>query len=258
MSVTIHPQSVVSEKASLDSGVEIGPFSVIEDNAVIGKNTKIGPHCLITGFTSIGRDCRIFKGAVLGSEPQDLKYKDCKSYVEIGEGNIIREFVTVNPGTDEGTKTVIGDNNLIMAYSHIAHNCKVGNNCILANAATLAGHVEIENKAVIGGIVAVHQFCRVGKLSIIGGCSKVVQDIPPFSMADGHPAGVKSLNLVGLKRNGVSSESANLLKRALKVLFFENHTTSSAIEIIKKEIKITQEIEYLLRFIQSSSRGIGR
>lgn len=258
MNTRIHPQAIVSDKASLDEGVEVGPFSVIEDNAVIGKNTRIGPHCLITGFTSIGRDCRIFKGAVLGSEPQDLKYKKCKSYVEIGRGNIIREFVTVNPGTDEGTKTVIGDDNLIMAYSHIAHNCKVGSNCILANAATLAGYVEIENRAVIGGLVAVHQFCRVGSLSIIGGCSKVVQDIPPFSLSDGHPAGVKSLNLVGLKRSGVSPESAKLLKKAFKVLFFENHTTSSAIEIIKKDIEITREIEYLLQFIQSSSRGIGR
>ena len=258
MSVKIHPQAIVSKKALLSSGAEIGPFSIIEDNVKIGENTKVGPHCLITGFTTIGKNCQIFKGSSLGTAPQDLKYKGQKSYVEIGDFNVIREFTTVNPGTEEGQKTTIGNNNLIMAYSHVAHNCKIGSNCVLANAATLAGFVEIEDKVVVGGLVAIHQFCRLGTLSIVGGCSKVVQDIPPFSMADGHPASVKSLNLVGLKRAGVTPDSIRLIKQAFKIIFFQNHTVSSAIEIIKEEITLNSQIEYLLKFIESSSRGIAK
>lgn len=258
MSVTIHPQAVVSKKANLAPGVEVGPFAVIEDNVKIGENSRIGPHCLVTGFTTIGKDCKIFKGAVLGSPPQDLKYTYKESYVEIGDSNTIREFVTVNPGTDRGSRTVIGNNNLIMAYSHVAHNCNIGNNCILANGSTLAGHVEIEDKAVVGGLVAIHQFCRVGRLSIIGGCSKVVQDIPPFAMADGHPAAVKGINIVGLRRTGVSNEAIRLLKNAFKVLFFEGHLLSKAYELLSKEIAVSSELEYLVSFLKSSSRGVAK
>ena len=259
MSVKIHPTAIVSENASLSSGVEVGPFSVIEDNVKVGENTVIGPHCLITGLTSIGKDCRIYKGAVLGSPPQDLKFKlKTRSYVEIGDANTIREFVTVNPGTDGGTKTVIGNSNLIMAYSHVAHNCSVGSHCILANAATLAGHVTIEDRAVVGGLVAIHQFCRLGRLSIVGGCSKVVQDIPPFTMADGHPAKIKSLNLVGLRRFGLDRNAIQLLKKALKILFFENHTLARASELVKSQFSGDPQIEYLLAFLKSSSRGLAR
>ena len=259
MSVKIHPTAIVSKKASLSSGVEVGPFSLIEDKVKVAKNTVIGSHCLITGSTSIGQDCRIFKGAVLGSPPQDLKFKyETVSYMEIGDGNTIREFVTVNPGTDEGTKTIIGNSNLIMAYSHIAHNCKIGSNCILANAATLAGHVEIEDRAVVGGLVAIHQFCRLGRLSIVGGCSKVVQDIPPFAMADGHPAKVKGLNLVGLRRSGLDRKTIQLLKKAFKTLFFENHTLAQAADLIKAQFSDDSQIDYLLTFLKSSSRGLAR
>ena len=258
MSAKIHPHALVSKKASLSSGVEVGPFSIIEANVKIGENTKVGPHCLITGYTTIGKNCQIYKGASLGTPPQDLKYKGEKSYVEIGDSNIIREFTTVNPGTQENEKTIIGNNNLIMAYSHIAHNCKVGNNCVLANAATLAGYVELEDRVVVGGLVAVHQFCRLGKLSIVGGCSKVVQDIPPFSMADGHPAAVKSINLTGLKRAKISSDSIRLLKQAFKIIFFQNHTMSSAVGLLKKKPVSSLQVEYLLKFIESSSRGIAR
>ena len=258
MSVKIHPQAIVSNKACLSSGVEVGPFSIVEDNVKIGENTKIGSNCLVTGFTTIGKNSTVFNGAVLGSPPQDLKYKDQKSYTEIGDSNIIREFVTVNPGTEDNTKTIIGNGNLIMAYSHIAHNCKVGNECVLANAATLAGYVDIEDKAVIGGLVAVHQFCRVGKLSIVGGCSKVVQDIPPYSMADGHPAKVKGLNLIGLRRARFSKDDIHLIKRAFKILFFEEHTLNLASDIVKKELPSTPPIDYLLKFVKSSSRGMAK
>jgi len=258
VSVKIHPQAIVSKKASISSGAEVGPFTIIEDNVKIGKNTIVGPHCLITGFTVIGGGCRIHKGASIGTPPQDLKYKGEKSYIEIGDSNVIREFVTVNPGTEENSKTIIGDNNLIMAYSHIAHNCRIASNCVLANAATLAGFVEIEDRVVVGGLVAIHQFCRLGRLSIIGGCSKVVQDIPPFSMADGHPARVKSVNLVGLKRDGISSDSIRLLKKAFKTLFFQRHSLSSATELIKSRLPSSPEINYLIQFLNSSSRGVAK
>ncbi len=258
MSVKINPQSIVSKNAHLGSNVEVGPFSVIDDNVKIGKDTKVGPHVQITGFTTIGQGCKIFKGAVLGSVPQDLKYKEEESYLEIGDFNNIREFVTANPGTDKGTKTIIGNNNLIMAYSHIAHNCRVGSNCVLANAATLAGHVELEDNVIIGGLTAIHQFCRMGKLSIVGGCSKVVQDIPPFAMADGHPVKIRGLNLLGLRRKKIPTETIRIIKKSFKVLFFEKHVLKAAIEKVEQTDLSVEEIKYLLSFIKASSRGIAK
>ena len=258
MAVKIHPQAIVSEKAELSSGVEVGPFSIIEEGVRIKENTKIASHSLITGATILGKNCRVFKGSVIGTPPQDLKYKGEKSYLEIGDNNVIREFVTINPGTERGSKTIVGNNNLIMAYSHIAHNCKIGNNCILANGATLAGYVTIEDRVVIGGLVAVHQFCRIGRFSIVGGCSKVVQDIPPYSLADGHPAKVRGINLVGLKRANFSKETIDILHRAFKILFFKDHTLKSALEIVEKQIPLIPEVEELLQFLKSSKRGISR
>src|SRR3989338_5546487 len=176
----IHPTAIVSKKAKLAADIIVGPYSIISDTVTIGSGTKIGSHCVIDGNTRIGRDCEIFTGAVVGSRPQDLKYKGETVFLEIGDGNIIREYCTFNPGTEEGGKTTVGNDNLFMAYAHIAHDCIVGNNCVIANNGTLAGHVVIEDMAVVGGLVAIHQFVRVGTLSIIGGCSKVVQDIPPY------------------------------------------------------------------------------
>lgn len=258
MSVKIHPTAIVHSEAQLDEDVEIGPYAVVDKNAKIGKSTCIEGFAQILGYTQIGKNCHIFPYAVIGSIPQDLKYKGEKSFVVIGDNNIIREFVTVNPGTEENTSTVIGNNNLIMAYSHIAHNCKIGDNNILANAATLAGYVEIENRVVIGGLVAIHQFCRVGSFSIIGGCSKVVQDIPPYSLCDGHPAKVRGINIVGLKRAGFPKEKIEIIRKAYKIIFFENHTFSVARQIILKELPLLEEINKLLDFISSSKRGIAR
>lgn len=258
MSVKIHPTAIVHSEAQLDEDVEIGPYAVVDKNAKIGKSTCIEGFAQILGYTQIGKNCHIFPYAIIGSIPQDLKYKGEKSFVVIGDNNIIREFVTVNPGTEENTSTVIGNNNLIMAYSHIAHNCKIGDNNILANAATLAGYVEIENRVVIGGLVAIHQFCRVGSFSIIGGCSKVVQDIPPYSLCDGHPAKVRGINIVGLKRAGFPKEKIEIIRKAYKIIFFENHTFSVARQIILKELPLLEEINKLLDFISSSKRGIAR
>ncbi|MDD5196575.1 MAG: acyl-ACP--UDP-N-acetylglucosamine O-acyltransferase [Candidatus Omnitrophota bacterium] len=250
--------AIVSENAKIGENVLIGPYAVISGEAVIGAGTKIASHCVIEGNTTIGKNCEIFTGAVIGSRPQDLKYKGEKVYLEVGDNNIIREYCTLNPGTEEGSKTVVGDGNLIMAYSHVAHDCRVGNNCVLANGSTLAGHVTIEDRAVIGGLVAIHQFVRVGMLSIIGGCSKVVQDIPPYSTCDGHPAAVFGLNLVGLRRHNVSKESIGLLDDAFRILFSSGLSVKHALEKLVKEIKLTSEVTYLVEFIKKTERGLAR
>jgi len=254
----IHPSSIVSPKAKIESSVVVGPYSIIGDNVSIGANTIIGSHCVIEGNTTIGSDCQVFTGAVIGSRPQDLKFKGEDVFLEIGSNNIIREYCTLNPGTGEGGKTIVGDNNLLMAYSHIAHDCRVGSGCILANNSTLAGHVSIEDRAVVGGIVAIHQFVRIGMLSIIGGCSKVVQDIPPFSTCDGHPARVYGLNLIGLRRKGVSRESIKQIDQAFKLIFNSGLSPKHAILRVEKELVKTEEITYLVNFIKSSERGLTR
>lgn len=254
----IHPSAIISPKAKLETGVLVGPYSIISDNVRIGADTKIGAHCVIEGNTTIGKSCEIFTGAVIGSRPQDIKFKGEKVFLEIGNNNIIREYCTLNPGTGEGAKTIIGDNNLLMAYSHVAHDCKVGNGCVLANNSTLAGHVTIEDQAVIGGIVAIHQFVRIGMLAIIGGCSKVVQDIPPFSTCDGHPARVYGLNLIGLRRKGISHESIKQLDWAFKLIFNSGLSVKHALEKVEKELEKSEEITYLINFAKSSERGLTR
>ena len=254
----IHSSAIVSPKAKLEAGVSVGPFSIISDNVIIGADTKIGAHCVIEGNTTIGKNCEIFTGAVVGSRPQDLKFKGEKVFLEIGNNNIIREYCTLNPGTGAGSKTTIGDDNLLMAYSHIAHDCRVGNSCVLANNSTLAGHVIIEDKAVIGGIVAIHQFVRVGMLSIIGGCSKVAQDIPPFSTCDGHPARVYGLNLIGLRRKGISNDAIKQIDQAFKIFFNSGLSVKHALEKVEKELDKTEEILYLVNFAKNSTRGLTR
>ncbi|MFH1692290.1 MAG: acyl-ACP--UDP-N-acetylglucosamine O-acyltransferase [Candidatus Omnitrophota bacterium] len=252
----VHPTAIVSKNACLESDVEVGPYAIIGDRVKIAKGVKIGSFCVIENDTTIGAGCKIFTGAAIGSIPQDLKYCGQKSFVEIGENNVIREYVTINLSTTEGGKTIIGNNNLIMAYSHVAHDCIVGNGCVIANSGTLAGHVKLEDKVVIGGLVAVHQFVRLGKMSIIGGCSKVVTDIPPFSTCDGHPAKFYGLNIVGLKRAGVSSDRMRQLRAAFKIFFQLGLNKKNAIERIKKEIEPSSEINHLLDFLSSSERGL--
>src|SRR3989338_1750750 len=254
----IHQTAIVYPGARIAPDAEIGPFTVIGPKAKIGPMVKIGNSCLIDGDTAIGAGCVIYNGAIIGSHPQDLKYKGEEKKLVIGENNIIREYTTINLGTIESGITQVGNNNLIMAYSHIAHDCIVGDNCVLANCATLAGHVKIEDRVVIGGLTAIHQFTRVGKMSIIGGCSKVVQDIPPFSTCDGHPAKVYGLNLVGLRRAQVSNQAVANLKSAFKYLFFSGLTKSSAINKVKENLAPSPEIAYLLDFLSSSHRGVAK
>lgn len=254
----IHSTAVISRKAELGEDVQVGPFAVIDDNVVIGDGSRIGPHTQITGYTTIGKDCEIFNGAVIGARPQDLKYKGEKTFLEIGDRNFIREFTTINPGTGEGGKTVIGNDNLVMAYAHIAHDCRVGSHCVIVNAGTLGGHVTVEDHVLISGLTAVHQFVRIGKLAIVGGCSKVVQDIPPFSTCDGHPARVYGLNRIGLKRNSFPLPIVKDLDRAFNELFNSGVPIKKGLEKLEKMKNLSEEVKYLITFIKSSSRGITR
>jgi len=234
----------------------IHPTAVVSESAVIGEGTEIGPYAVIGENVEIGRGCKIFSHAVIGSPAQDLKYNGERTFVRIGDNTTIREFVTINNATGKDAETVVGSNCMLMAYAHIAHNCRVGNGVIIANCGTLAGHVEVEDKAVIGGLAAVHQFCKLGSLSLIGGCSKVVQDVPPYLIADGHPARAYGINVIGLRRNSVSTEDRNRLKAAFKLLYRSSLSRSDAIERIKKEIFPTKEIAHLIEFIKHSQRGI--
>lgn len=252
----IHPTSIVHPKAELDFGVEVGPFVVIEGDAKIGSGTKIGPRVTIEGFTTIGRNNQIYTGAVVGSPTQDKKYKGGKSYLKIGDNNSIREYCTLNPGTLDGTETVIGNGNLLMAYAHIAHDCIIGNDTVIANNGTLAGHCIVEDKAIIGGLSGVHQFVRIGKYSIVGGHSKVTSNVPPFVMVDGHPAKAYGLNVVGLERNNIPAEDRMNLKRAYKIIFRSGLALKSAIKQIEETIPKSATIGTLLEFLQKSDKGI--
>ena len=257
-STQIDPRAIVIPKAHLDKDVKIGPYAVIGENVKIGSGCVIDSFAQVLGYTKLGGECHIFPYAVVGNIPQDLKYKGNKSFLVIGNNNKIREFVTINPGTDSGAKTIVGNDNLIMAYSHIAHDCEVGDGNIFANSATLAGYVKVGKRVVIGGLVAIHQFCRLGDFSIIGGCSKVVQDIPPYSMCDGHPATICGLNLVGLKRAKFSSSTIRTLKKAFKIIFFDNHLIAQSKELVQRDLLPLKELEHLFEFISSSKRGISK
>ncbi|MDQ7824787.1 MAG: acyl-ACP--UDP-N-acetylglucosamine O-acyltransferase [Candidatus Eremiobacteraeota bacterium] len=248
----IHPLAVVHQGAQLDESVEVGPFSIIGEHVRVGAGTTIGSNVIIDGWTTIGCNCRIFHGAVLGTEPQDLKYKGEKSYVKIGDNNLIREFVTVHRATSDEGVTQIGDNNFLMAYVHIGHNCIIGSNTLIANATSLAGHVDVEDRAVIGGMSGVHQFVRVGSLAMVGGYARVVKDVPPYSMVWGQPARLFGLNIVGLKRQKISQEVRGNLKRAYRIIAQKSRLL--ALEEIKTQIAPGPEIAHLIKFLESPSK----
>ncbi len=253
--MNIHPTALVHSKVELGKGVKVGPYSIIEEHVKIGDNSVIGAHCFITGYTTIGKNCSFHTGGIIGSAPQDLKYKNKVTYLEIGDSNTFREYVTINSATEEDHKTVIGNNNLLMAYCHVAHDCNLGNNIIIANCGTLAGFVEIEDRVVIGGLSAIHQFTSMGTFAMVGGCSKIVQDVLPYSLVDGHPAKTKGLNVIGLRRGNIPSDIRNDLKKAFKILTKSQITTSHALDLIRKEIKKSPQITHLLNFIKKSKRG---
>jgi UDP-N-acetylglucosamine acyltransferase len=255
----IHETAIVHPKSEIGENVEIGAFSVIRENVTIGSGTKIGPHVVIDPFVDIGADCKIFQYAAIGAEPQALKFSGEETWVKIGRANIIREFVTIHRGTEEGGGvTVVGEENLIMAYSHIAHDCKLGKNIVLSNNATLAGHIIIDDHATVGGLVAIHQFVRVGNYAFIGGKSAVVKDIPPYMIAAGDRATLHGLNVVGLKRQGFSRDTLKMLKKAYRLIFRIGLTQNEAIERVAAEVEQVPEVVSLIDFIKSSERGITR
>lgn len=254
----IHATAVVPPEAQIGEGVEIGPYCVIGKSVRLGDRCRLLSHVVIDGLTTIGRENTFYPFSCIGLRTQDLKYRGGRCYVEIGDGNTFREYATVHAATSDGGKTIVGNHGNFLAYTHIAHDCRVGDHVIMSNVGTLAGHVVVEDRAVIGGLAAVHQFVRIGKMAMIGGCSKVVQDIPPFMIADGHPAEVRSINKEGLKRNGVSEEIQGHIRTAYKFLFRSGLKISAAIEQMRKTIPDCPEIRYLIDFIEQSDRGISK
>jgi UDP-N-acetylglucosamine acyltransferase len=252
----VHPTAIVSPKAKLADDVTIAPFAIIGDNVTIGAGSEVGSSVVLDGKVTIGKNCKIFSSAVIGSVPQDLKYKGEPTEVIIGDNNIIREFATIHRGTSAFGKTVIGDNNLIMAYVHIAHDCQIMNHTILANAVTLAGHIAVEDYSVVGGLTPVHQFCRIGAHSIVGGLSRINKDVVPYSKAAGVPTRIWGLNIIGLTRRGFSKEVIITIRSAFRLLFCSNLNTTQAVARIKTEVEQIPEVKYLLDFISASSRGI--
>lgn len=256
----IHPTAVIDPKAEIDSDVEIGPYSVIARDVEIHCGTVVGSHVTIDRYTSVGPDCNIFQHASIGAVPQALKFKGEKTHVKIGRGTTIREFVTIHRGTGfGGGVTEVGEENFLMAYSHIAHDCRTGRNVIFANAASLGGHIRVGNHATLGAFAAVHQFVRIGDFAFVGAISGVTKDIPPYMLATGTPrARLYGLNLVGLKRNNFEPETISSLKRAYRILFRLGLTLNEAIERVNAEVEESAEIRNLIEFIKSSERGITR
>ena len=251
MTALIHPTAVINKNARIHPTVEIKPYAIIGSQVSIGANTVVGSHAVIDGLTTIGRDNHIFPGAAIGLEPQDLKYRGANSEVIIGDRNRIREYVTINRATDEGEATVIGDDNLLMAYSHVGHNCIIGNEVVIANSVAIAGHVHIESMAIISGVLGIHQFVHIGSMAMVGGMSRISRDVPPYMMVEGNPARVRSLNLVGLKRRGFSKEEIRQLKQAFRSLYLQKLPMDEAIAQLDKLID-NRHVKYLQKFIQSS------
>ncbi len=255
----IHPTAVVHDRASIAKDVQIGPYCIIGEGARIGHGVKLLNNVVIEGDTEIGHGCTIYPFAVIGLPPQDMKYAGEKTSVKIGSGNVIREYVSIHRGSvgSEGL-TVLGDNNYIMAYAHIAHDCKIGSNVVMANSVTMAGHVQVDDNAILGGVIAIHQFTRIGAFSMTGGFSGIGQDIPPYTIASGARAKLYGLNLVGLKRHGFSKETIASLSKAYKILFRSKYTLKEAIKKVQEDVPGSPEIERLLDFVKTSKRGICR
>ena len=254
----IHPTAILEVGAQLGTDVLIGPYCVVGPHVRLHDRVRLEAHVVISGYTTVGPDSHFFPFASVGSQTQDLKFEGGQTFVEIGADTTLREYVTVNSATADGGKTIVGAKNHIMAYSHIAHDCVVGDHVIISNAGTLGGHVIIEDYAVIGGCVAIHQFVRVGRMAMIGGCSKVVQDVPPFMIADGHPAAIRAINKIALERNGISPEVQRQLRQAHKILFRQKVNLTEAIKQVRKEIPASTELDHLIKFLETTERGIGR
>jgi len=251
----IHPTAVIHPGAELHPTVQVGPYAVIGDQVKVGPETVLGAHVVLEGPTEIGARNQIFPGAAIGLEPQDLKYDGSKSHVKIGDGNRIREYVTVNRATGAGEATLIGNSNLLMAYVHVAHNCVIEDSVVIANAVALAGHVHIESRAVIGGVLGIHQFVHIGRLAMVGGMSRIDRDVPPYMLVEGNPARVRSLNLVGLKRAGIAEANQErvfqTLKKAFRILYRSGLPLNQVLEQLDL-LADNEHIQHLQRFLQLS------
>jgi UDP-N-acetylglucosamine acyltransferase len=256
--VLIHPSAIVDARAEIGTGTIIGPYCVIGPDVVLGENCWLQHQVTLCGPMRAGRKNKFYAYCSIGQQTQDLKYGGEPTYLEIGNENTFREYVTINRGTTSEGKTQVGNRGNFLAYSHIGHDCAVGDDVVFSNNGTLAGHVQVGNNAVMGGLTAVHQFCRIGRFAITGGCSKIVQDVPPFLIADGNPAEIRGVNLVGLERKNFSSESVKWIKEAFRLIYRSKYNTRQAIEAVRKELPQTEEIAEIIEFIEESERGIIR
>jgi len=257
----IHPSAIIDSGACVGDDVSIGPYCIIGEGVELGDGCLLHSHVVLAGPTIIGKQNEFYPHCVIGGRSQDLKYEGEPTYLRIGDGNTFREFVTVNRGTSPGEATTIGNNGLFLAYAHLAHDCVVGSGVIFSNNGTLAGHVTVEDNAIMGGLSAVHQFCRIGRHAITGGCSKIVQDVPPFMIADGNPAQIRGINSVGLQRHGFDKDQIRDLKQSYRLIYRSNLTVKDAVEKLKKQYADKEEdypVHELIAFIEASERGIIR
>jgi UDP-N-acetylglucosamine acyltransferase len=254
--MNIHPTATVHPQAELADGVSVGPYAVIGEHVRLGAGTIVGPHAVIEGWTSIGQHCDIGVGAVLGGPPQDLKYRGQRSFLRIGDHTCIREYVTVHRSAEEDGVTSIGAHAFLMAYTHVAHDCRLGDYVIMVNYAGLSGYVEVEDRAFISGHNAVHQFVRIGYLAMVSGASRVVKDIPPFMIAEGNPTRIRGLNVVGMRRLGLTPQVRGELRRAYRLLYRAGFNTSQALDNMRQEGLASNEAQRLIAFIEGAKRGI--
>ncbi|MEX0980035.1 MAG: acyl-ACP--UDP-N-acetylglucosamine O-acyltransferase [Gemmatimonadota bacterium] len=252
----IHPSAIIDPSAAVEDGVMVGPWTIIGPNVRIGAGTIIGPGVLIERDTILGMDCRVHKGAILGSDPQDLKYAGESTLLTIGDRTVIREYATLNRGTEESGTTEVGNDCLLMAYTHVAHDCRLGNHVILSNSVNMAGHVQIGDWAIVGGVTPIHQFVRIGTHAFVGGGSRISQDVPPYCRAAGNPPKLYGLNSVGLERRGFSPELRNEIKKTYRIVFKSNLNVSQGVLRAVEEVQPFTEVEHLLDFIRTSERGI--
>jgi UDP-N-acetylglucosamine acyltransferase len=252
----IHPSAIVDPKAELGEGVEVGPWSIVGPRVQIGDGTRIGAHVLVERDTTVGADCHLHQGAVLGTDPQDLKYRGEETVLSVGDRTVIREYATLNRGTAELRRTSVGDDCLLMAYSHIAHDCQIGNNVVISNAVNMGGHVFIEDWAIVGGLTAIHQFVRIGAHAFVGGASRTAQDVPPYTKAAGAPFKLYGLNSVGLERRGFSVEVRQALKKTYRAVFQSSLPISQGLEKAEAEAQDFPEVRHFLSFIRNSERGV--
>jgi UDP-N-acetylglucosamine acyltransferase len=254
--MNIHPTAIIHPNAELAEGVSIGPYVVIGEHVQLGTGTVLGAHAVIEGWTSIGRYCDIGIGALLGAPPQDLKYRGQRSFLRVGDHTCIREYATVHRSAEEDGVTSIGAHDFLMAYTHVAHDCHLGDHVIMVNYAGLSGHVQVEDRAFISGHNAVHQFVRIGYLAMISGASRVVKDIPPFMIAEGNPTRIRGLNVVGMRRLGLAPEVREELRRAYRLLYRSGFNTSQALRSMREEGLTSREVQRLITFVEGAKRGI--